>query len=92
MIKSFRCKETKAIFERKGSKRFSTIQEIILRKILFLEAAEKLEDLLIPPANRLEKLRGNRAGQYSIRVNNQWRLCFKWKDGLALDVEVVDYH
>jgi len=64
----------------------------MLRKLVALDAAEQLEDLRVPPGNRLEKLRGDRAGQHSIRVNDQWRICFRWKDGNAYDVEIVDYH
>ena len=64
----------------------------MLRKLALVDAAEQLEDLRVPPGNRLEKLRGNRAGQHSIRVNDQWRVCFRWKDGDAFEVEIVDYH
>lgn len=92
MIKSFRCRETQGIFERRRSKKFGAIQSVALRKLLLLEGAEKLDDLRIPPANRLEKLRGTRLGQYSIRVNDQWRICFEWRDGHAFNVEIVNYH
>ena len=92
MIKSFRCKETQGIFERRRSKKFGSFQEIALRKLLLLEGSEKLDDLLIPPANRLEKLKGGRKGQYSIRINSRWRICFEWRDGHAYHVEIVDYH
>ena len=64
----------------------------MLRKLVAVDAAEQLDDLRVPPGNRLEKLRGNRAGQHSIRVNDQWRICFRWKDGNAYEVEIVDYH
>jgi len=64
----------------------------MLRKLGLVDAAEKLEDLRVPPGNRLEKLKGRRAGQHSIRINDQWRICFTWKDGNARDVEIVDYH
>lgn len=64
----------------------------MLRKLIVVDAAETLDDLRVPPGNRLEKLRGDRVGQHSIRVNDQWRVCFRWKDGDALDVEIVDYH
>lgn len=64
----------------------------MLRKLVLLDAAERLEDLRVPPGNRLEKLRGDRAGQHSIRINDQWRLCFRWESGNALDVAIVDYH
>jgi proteic killer suppression protein len=92
MIKSFKCKETHGIFERRRSKKYGQFQEIALRKLLLLEGATVLDDLRIPPANRLEKLKGNRAGQYSIRINDQWRICFEWRDGHAFKVEIVDYH
>ena len=74
------------------AKRFAAIERIIRRKLLLLHAAARLDDLRIPPGNRLEALRGDRAGQHSIRVNDQWRICFIWKDGEAHDVEIVDYH
>lgn len=93
MIKSFRCKETEKVFLRQRSDRFTTnVYRIALRKLLLLDAAEKLEDLRIPPGNRLEKLLGNRQGQHSIRINDQWRICFRWSEGDAYDVEIVDYH
>ncbi|NCJ06079.1 type II toxin-antitoxin system RelE/ParE family toxin [Synechococcales cyanobacterium C] len=93
MIRSFRDKETQKVFERKRSRKLpSDIQQVALRKLRMLNRAETLQDLRVPPANRLERLAGNREGQYSIRVNNQWRICFVWQDGDALDVEIVDYH
>jgi proteic killer suppression protein len=93
MIKSFRCKETEKVFLRQRSARFSTdFYRIALRKLLLLDAAEKLEDLRIPPGNRLEKLTGNRQGQWSIRINDQQRICFRWSEGDAYEVEIVDYH
>jgi proteic killer suppression protein len=92
MIKGFRCDETEKVFQRRYSKRFSGIQRVALRKLLVLDAAGLLEDLRIPPANRLEKLRGDRRGQHSILINDQWRVCFRWRDGHAHDVEIVDYH
>lgn len=92
MIKSFRCGETEKVFQRRHSKKFVTIQRIALRKLLVLDAAESTVDLRIPPSNRLEKLVGKRKGQHSIRVNDQWRICFLWKHGAAHDVEIVDYH
>ncbi len=93
MIKSFRCKETEKLFLRQRSLRFpADIYRIALRKLLLLDAAEKLEDLRIPPGNRLEKLTGNRQGQHSIRINDQWRICFRWSEGDAYEVENVDYH
>ena len=93
MIKSFKCRETEKIFQRQRSKRFSSgIHRSALKRLLLLDAAVRLDDLKVPPANRLEALRGARKGQYSIRVNDQWRVCFKWQDGNALNVEIVDYH
>jgi proteic killer suppression protein len=93
MIKGFRCKETEKVFRRQRSTRFSAdVYRIALRKLLLLDAAERLEDLRIPPRNRLEKLTGNRQGQHSIRINDQWRICFRWSEGDAYEVEIVDYH
>ena len=91
MIRSFRSADAQRIFRREGSRRFRSIERIVLRKLLLLDASERLEDLRVPPANRLEKLSGDRAGQYSIRINQQWRLCFRWDDG-AWEVEIADYH
>ncbi len=93
MIKSFRSKETKKLFTQRQFARYPTdIQRIALRKLLLLDAAEKIDDLKVPPGNRLEKLTGNRQGQYSIRVNDQWRICFRWSEGDTYEVELVDYH
>ena len=92
MIKGFRCKESEKLFQRRYSRRFAAIQRIALRKLLMLDAAGMLDDLRVPPANRLEKLTADRRGQHSIRINDQWRLCFRWRDGDAYDVEIVDYH
>jgi len=92
MIKSFKCKETAKIFGREHSKRFGTFEKVALRKLLLLEGAGRVDDLKIPPGNRLEKLHGNRVGQYSVRINSQWRICFRWEDGNVIDVEIVDYH
>lgn len=93
MIKSFLDKETKKIFERRLSTKLpQDIQHIARRKLVILDAAPELSALRIPPGNRLEALKGKRRGQYSIRINNQWRVCFKWKDGDAFDVEIADYH
>jgi proteic killer suppression protein len=92
MIRGFRCKETQKVFQRRHSRRFGAFQRGALRKLLVLDAAEALDDLRIPPSNRLEKLSGDRKGQYSIRINDQWRICFRWKGGDAHDVEIVDYH
>ncbi len=93
MIQSFKCKETEKTWQGKFSRRFpNEIQKRALRKLRLLFAAEKLEDLRILPSNRLELLRGNRQGQHSIRINIQWRICFVWKDGNAMDIEIEDYH
>jgi toxin HigB-1 len=93
MIRSFRDTETERLFQREsGSKLARPVQRAALRKLLLLDAAECLDDLRVPPGNRLEKLVGDRKGQYSIRVNDQYRVCFCWEGGDALDVEVVDYH
>jgi proteic killer suppression protein len=93
VIKSFRNKETQNIYSRERSRKLlDSIQQIALRKLRILNNAATLIDLRIPPANRLEKLSGNRAGQYSIRINDQWWICFRWVKGDAYDVEIVDYH
>ena len=93
MIKSFRDKETEKIWKREYWKRFSRdIQERALMKLQQLHAAGDLRDLSIPSSNQLEALRGDRRGEYSIRVNKQWRICFRWKHGHASDVEIADYH
>ncbi len=93
MIKSFKDNETSRIYLRERSKKLPPdIQQVALRKLRMINNAKSLGDLRIPPANRLEKLSGNRAGQYSIRINDQWRICFFWKDGDATDVEITDYH
>jgi toxin HigB-1 len=92
MIRSFKSAEAERIFQRAGSKKFRSVERIVLRKLLQLEASQRLDDLRVPPGNRLEKLSGNRAGQFSIRINDQWRLCFRWIENAAWDVEIVDYH
>ena len=93
MIRNFKDKETQKIFERQRSRKLpSDIQQVALRKLRMLNRAETLQDLRVPPANRLERLVGNRDGQYSIRINDQWRICFEWQEGDALNVEIVDYH
>lgn len=93
MIRGFKCKETQRIFHLERSKRFPPdIQQVALRKLKMLNRAVTVVDLRIPPANSLEKLRGKLAGQWSIRVNDQWRICFEWKDGHSFNVEIVDYH
>ena len=93
MIKSFACKETKKLFNREFSRKLlQDIQRVARRKLEILDAAEVLQDLQIPPSNRLEKLSGDRKGQYSIRINDQWRICFEWQRGDAYNVEIADYH
>jgi len=93
MIRSFRDKATEKVFRREGSRKLSTaLQRQALRKLVILDGAETLQDLRIPPGNRLERLRGDREGQHSIRINDQWRICFTWSEGGAEDVEIVDYH
>ncbi|BAW98023.1 hypothetical protein NIES970_29930 (plasmid) [[Synechococcus] sp. NIES-970] len=93
MIRNFKDKEAQKIFERQRSRKLpSDIQQVALRKLRMLNRAETLQDLKVPPANRLEALKGDRQGQYSIRINNQWRICFSWEEGEVIDVEIVDYH
>ena len=93
MILSFKCKDTERIWQGQSSRKFpADIQNRALRKLRQLEASRTLDDLRNPPGNRLESLRGERAGQMSIRINQQWRICFGWSDGDALEVEIVDYH
>lgn len=93
MIESFRCRETEKIWQGKTSRRLpQDIQRVARRKLRMLNNAQSLEDLRIPPANRLEALKGDRAGQHSIRINDQWRICFIWQDGNAHNVEITDYH
>ena len=92
MIKSFRCKETEKLFNDQSSKKFATIERVARRKLEMLEAAQRLEDLRNTPGNRLELLKGNRTWQHSIRINDQFRICFRWIDSAAENVEIVDYH
>ena len=93
MIKSFKDRDTERLFQRERAKRpGANVQRTALRKLRMLDAATTLDDLRVPPANRLEKLKADRAGQYSIRINRQWRVCFVWRSGDAHDVEIVDYH
>lgn len=92
MILTFRCLDTENLFHGRSVKRFANIEKVALRKLQQLHAAATLDFLRIPPGNKLEALRGDRAGQYSIRINDQWRLCFVWREGNATAVEIVDYH
>jgi len=93
MIKSFRDRDAERLFQRQTVRKFgTTLQRIALRKLLILDAADQIGDLRVPPGNRLERLRGDRQRQYSIWINDQWRICFRWHAGDAYDVEIVDYH
>ena len=93
MIQSFRCKETERIYKREVSRKLPhDIQRVALRKLMMLAAAHDWRDLKVPPGTQLEELKNDRKGQYSIRINQQWRICFKWQDGNAHEVEIVDYH
>ena len=93
MLRCFRDKDAERIWQRGRSKRFDqATQRAALRKLLILDAADQLGDLRVPPGNRLEKLRGDRANTYSVRVNDQWRICFRWTPAGPEDVEIVDYH
>ena len=93
MIQTFADKESERLFQREPVKKFpAPVRRPALRKLLLLDAAESLDDLRAAPGNRLEKLRGRRKGQYSIRINDQWRICFRWEAGDAYDVEIADYH
>ncbi len=92
MIRSFRDRDTERLFHDESVRRFRTFEEAARNKLLILDAAASLADLLSPPGNRLEALKGDRKGQHSIRINRQWRVCFVWRDRDAYDVEIVDYH
>lgn len=92
MIRSFRDKDVELLFSDVPVRRFRAIERPARRKLLYLHRARTLEDLKVPPGNHLEALKGDRRGQHSIRINEQWRVCFTWKDGDAHDVEIVDYH
>jgi toxin HigB-1 len=93
VIKTFRCRETERLYqERTSGKRFRSFAEVAYRKLFQLAHAEELRDLQLVPGHRLEKLGGDRRGQYSIRINERWRICFRWKEGAAYDVEIIDYH
>lgn len=92
MIRSFRSKETESLFSDEDVPRLRAIERSARRKLLILHQAKSLDDVRVPPGNRLEALKGNRKGQYSIRINDQWRICFTWTAGNAHEVEIVDYH
>jgi proteic killer suppression protein len=92
MIGSFRDKQTQALWELGNTSAFGTVARVAMRKLYMLHAAEALDDLRIPPANRLEALKGRRAGWYSIRINDQWRIVFRWRNKQPVDVGIVDYH
>lgn len=93
MIHSFKSRDAEEIWQGGINRRLPRdIQEVARRKLRMLNNAQNLQDLLVPPGNRLERLRGDRSGQYSIRINDQWRICFEWRDGDAHEVEIVDYH
>jgi len=92
MIKNFKDKHTEEFFSGRTVKQFSGFKKAAERKLIMLDSATELRDLLAPPANRLEKLKGDRAGQHSIRINDQWRICFVWKPDGPYDVEMTDYH
>ena len=92
MISSFECKDTQELYETGANRRFASIIRVALRKLDMLSAATKGETLRVPPGNRLEQLHGNRSGQWSVRINDQWRLCFCWSGTNAENVEIVDYH
>jgi toxin HigB-1 len=93
MIRSFKCAETENIFHRRYSRKFPPeIQRPALRKLWLLDAAVDLNELRVPPGNRIEALGGTREGRHSIRINRQWRICFRWREGDASEVEIVDYH
>ncbi|MPZ67969.1 MAG: type II toxin-antitoxin system RelE/ParE family toxin [Actinobacteria bacterium] len=93
MIRSFRDNDTRRLFERSPVRRFGNdVRRAAFRKLRMLDAAVNLADLRVPPGNRLERLKGARTGEYSIRINDQWRICFRWEPGEAHDVEIVDYH
>jgi proteic killer suppression protein len=93
VIRSFRDRHAERLFARQPTRRFGVdVQRVALRKLRMLDAAQSLGDLRVPPGNRPERLRGDRAGQHSIRINDRWRICFRWRSGDAHDVEIVDYH
>lgn len=91
-IQSFRGKDTRALFEGKRIARFANIEAVAMRKLAILNRVVRVEELRIPPQNHLEALKGDRKGQWSIRINDQWRICFRWIEGAPWEVEIVDYH
>ena len=92
MIRTFLCQETQELFDDVDVPRFRAFERVARRKLMYLHRARRLQDLRVPPGNRLEVLKGDRKGQHSIRINDQWRICFRWENGDAYDVEVCDYH
>ncbi len=92
VIRSYGDRDTRQLFEAGGNRRYRAIERVALRKLQQLNAAGRLEEMAAPPANRLESLKGDRKGQHSIRINDQWRICFRWREGDAYEVEIVDYH
>jgi proteic killer suppression protein len=92
VIRSFADRDTATLFRDERVRRFVAIERLARRKLLIIDAARHLDELRVPPGNRLEALKGDRKGQHSIRINDQWRICFRWNDGEAWDVEIVDYH
>ena len=92
MIRTFACRDTEMLFDSHAVSRMQNIERVARRKLLMIHAASALDSLRVPPGNRLEALRGNRKGQHSIRINDQWRVCFCWKEDGVYDVEIVDYH
>jgi proteic killer suppression protein len=92
MVRSFKCADTEALARGVRVRRFVSIEAVARRKLRQIEIAGRLDDLRVPPGNRLEALKGDRSGQYSIRINERWRVCFSWKEAGAEDVEIVDYH
>jgi toxin HigB-1 len=92
VIRSFRCGETERLFRRESVRQFKAIERSALRKLIMIDAAPDLQTLAALPGNRLERLKGDRRRQYAIRINDQWRICFEWREGHAYEVEIVDYH
>jgi proteic killer suppression protein len=93
VIKSFRDRDAERVFHRRATRRFGAeVQKVALRKLRMVDAAAGLDDLRVPPGNRLERLKGDRSGQHSVRINDRWRICFRWHGGDAHDVEIVDHH